>query len=217
MTGFCPSSTSADRTSHVLRRWLDINGLTTADLVRDLECRAHRHRWSREELDSCLRWARSEHGDDPMPPRLLQAVFSHMEETLKDAIAAIRWASVLHQAGADLATTALREQVTRLEREIPTQRTAAGTAEPASASPGRRPDNLTPRERQVLQLLGLGQSNRRISRCLGLSEKTVKNYLSSLFAKLAVTDRTTAVLVALHHGYISLPPMARDLPDPVLR
>ena len=53
---------------------------------------------------------------------------------------------------------------------------------------------LTPREREVLQLVGAGLSNRMIARRLGISEKTVKAHLTSVFTTIGVTDRVQAAL-----------------------
>ncbi|MDO4753915.1 MAG: response regulator transcription factor [Bacillota bacterium] len=58
-------------------------------------------------------------------------------------------------------------------------------------------DVLTSREKQVLNLLAEGYSNRNISEELEVSEKTVKNHLSSIFKKIGVSDRTNAVIYAL--------------------
>lgn len=58
-------------------------------------------------------------------------------------------------------------------------------------------DVLTSREKQVLHLLAEGYSNRNISEELEVSEKTVKNHLSSIFKKIGVSDRTNAVIYAL--------------------
>jgi DNA-binding NarL/FixJ family response regulator len=59
---------------------------------------------------------------------------------------------------------------------------------------------LTARERQVLDLLAGGARNAEIGRSLGMSEKTVRNHLSSVFAKLHVADRTAAVVRAREFG-----------------
>ena len=65
----------------------------------------------------------------------------------------------------------------------------------------RRPfEGLTPREREVLQLLGRGLSNKQIAWRLGINEKTVKAHLSSVFDRLGVDDRTQAALWAQRHG-----------------
>jgi DNA-binding NarL/FixJ family response regulator len=59
---------------------------------------------------------------------------------------------------------------------------------------------LTPRERSVLESLAGGATTSQIATRLGLSEKTVRNHLSSIFTKLRVTDRTQAVIKARTHG-----------------
>jgi RNA polymerase sigma factor (sigma-70 family) len=59
---------------------------------------------------------------------------------------------------------------------------------------------LTPREREVLTLVCRGLPNKQIARELGLSEKTVKTHVGHILAKLGVTDRTQAALLALREG-----------------
>ena len=61
-------------------------------------------------------------------------------------------------------------------------------------------EGLTPREREVLALLGRGYANKRIALELGLAEKTVKTHVSHVLAKLGVADRTQAALVAARLG-----------------
>ena len=63
-------------------------------------------------------------------------------------------------------------------------------------------DRLTPREREVLELLGRGFPNKRIAQELGLSEKTVKTHVGHVLAKLGVTDRTQAAVVAVRAGLV---------------
>jgi two-component system, NarL family, response regulator LiaR len=62
--------------------------------------------------------------------------------------------------------------------------------------------HLTPREREVLALIGRGLSNKRIARELGLSEKTVKTHVANVLHKLGVTDRTQAAVYAVRAGLI---------------
>ena len=59
---------------------------------------------------------------------------------------------------------------------------------------------LTPRERQVLCLIAAGRSNKRIALELGVAEKTVKTHVGHVLAKLDVSDRTQAALVAVRAG-----------------
>jgi DNA-binding NarL/FixJ family response regulator len=61
------------------------------------------------------------------------------------------------------------------------------------------PGLLTPRERQVLALVGEGLSNRQIAHRLGITERTVKHHLTNVFATIGVTDRVHAALWAGHH------------------
>jgi DNA-binding NarL/FixJ family response regulator len=63
---------------------------------------------------------------------------------------------------------------------------------------------LTERELDVLKLLAKGLSNQEIAESLHLSEGTVRNYLSTLFSKLGVSDRTKAAVLAIQHGLIQL-------------
>jgi NarL family two-component system response regulator LiaR len=63
-------------------------------------------------------------------------------------------------------------------------------------------DRLTPREREVLELIGRGYPNKRIARRLEVSEKTVKTHVGHVLAKLGVTDRTQAAVVAVRAGLV---------------
>lgn len=70
---------------------------------------------------------------------------------------------------------------------------------PAQPSP-ELADKLTEREAAVLRLLARGLSNSEIAGQLHLSEGTVRNHVSAIFAKLEVADRTQAAILAIHHG-----------------
>src|SRR5919112_1147680 len=77
-----------------------------------------------------------------------------------------------------------------------------GIAEPETPSPFGA---LTPRERDVLALLARGDSNKRIAAALNLSIGTVKGYVSAIFEKLGVEDRTQAALLAAKHDAVPPP------------
>lgn len=87
-------------------------------------------------------------------------------------------------------TAALLERVGRAPR-------------PQAASP--LGELITQRERQVLQLGADGLSTKEIAAKLGLSEKTVRNHMTSIYSKLRARDRTQAILAALREGLITLP------------
>ncbi len=69
-----------------------------------------------------------------------------------------------------------------------------------AASPA---DGLSDREREVLAMVAEGLPNKLIAQRLGISEKTVKTHLTSVFRQIGVTDRTQAALWAQRHGVTS--------------
>ena len=80
---------------------------------------------------------------------------------------------------------------------------AARLVETLAADGGVDPiDRLTPREREVLVLIGRGFPNKRIARELDVSEKTVKTHVGHVLAKLGVTDRTQAAVLAVRAGLV---------------
>jgi DNA-binding NarL/FixJ family response regulator len=76
------------------------------------------------------------------------------------------------------------------------------------AAPGEAPTDqlepLTAREREVLELLGEGLSNRQIAERLGISEHTAKFHVASVFGKLGASSRTEAVSRGVRRGLITL-------------
>ncbi len=72
---------------------------------------------------------------------------------------------------------------------------------------------LTRREMEILELLGQGLRNRDIAGKLYISEKTVKNHVSSILAKLHVNDRTEAATLAARHGLADPPDRPPGTPN----
>jgi DNA-binding NarL/FixJ family response regulator len=68
---------------------------------------------------------------------------------------------------------------------------------------------LSLREKEVLVLVAEGLANKQIARVLGIAERTVKAHLTSIFAQIGVTDRTSAALWAHRRGLVPGPPVAR--------
>ena len=63
---------------------------------------------------------------------------------------------------------------------------------------------LTRREEEVLRLMVEGKSNKVIAEYLFISEKTVKNHVSSILQKMSVEDRTQAVIGSIKNGWVTL-------------
>jgi len=121
------------------------------------------------------------------------------EDALLDAIMAGAAGYVLKQIkGADL-VTAVRTVASGQSMLDP-----SATARVMARLRGEKPDEpepdvlaqLTTREREILELIGEGLTNREIGQRLFLAEKTVKNYVSRLLAKLGVERRIQAALLA---------------------
>jgi DNA-binding NarL/FixJ family response regulator len=74
------------------------------------------------------------------------------------------------------------------------------SAPPAAAARSRALDSLTAREREVLTLIGQGQTNAEIAARLFVSEGTVKTHINHVFTKLGLRDRAAAVVFAYDHN-----------------
>jgi DNA-binding NarL/FixJ family response regulator len=105
---------------------------------------------------------------------------------------------------------------TLLDPVVQQQLLAAATARPPLASQGKEagesgpptppatlPDDLTPREAEVLTLIAGGLSNREIAAALFVSEATVKTHINHVFSKIGVRDRAQAVHYAYTHGLVA--------------
>jgi DNA-binding NarL/FixJ family response regulator len=90
-----------------------------------------------------------------------------------------------------------------LDRAVQERLLASTRATRAPAAEQQQPPvDLTPREREVLTLIGQGLSNRGIAEQLFISEATVKTHINNLFAKAGIRDRADAVRRALSYGLI---------------
>lgn len=88
-----------------------------------------------------------------------------------------------------------------LDREVQGRLLATARNKAPSPSPEQPlPEDLTPREREVLALIGEGLPNRGIAERLFISEATVKTHINNLFAKAGIRDRADAVRRAIASG-----------------
>ena len=86
----------------------------------------------------------------------------------------------------------LHPEITRKLMEQVTRQSPVEKADPAAA--------LTPREREVIRLVGQGKSNHAIAAALVISEKTAKAHVSNILAKLGLEDRTQMAIHAIRNG-----------------
>ncbi|MFF9049791.1 response regulator [Streptomyces erythrochromogenes] len=75
-------------------------------------------------------------------------------------------------------------------------------ARPAAAAAAAAPTDMTPREREIWQLLATGLDNAEIAAELEISVSTVKNHITGIFGKLGVRDRAQAVIAAYESGLV---------------
>jgi len=88
---------------------------------------------------------------------------------------------------------AVLSEMTRKNERKPTNPEAANIA------------TLTPREREVITLIGEGLRNKQIAQRLFISETTVRHHLTSIFSKLHVSERLELVIYAYRHGLAKIP------------
>ncbi|MFF6992151.1 response regulator [Streptomyces sp. NPDC010273] len=124
--------------------------------------------------------------EDALLDAILAGASGYVLKQIKgsDLVSAVRTVAS-GQSMLDPATTA------RLMRSLRAEPTQAPQIAPELAS-------LSPREREILALIGDGLTNREIGKRLYLSEKTVKNHISRLLAKLGVQRRVQAAVLATH-------------------
>ncbi len=117
------------------------------------------------------------------------------DEALRTAALAGASGYVLKEVRGASLVDAIRRAESGATVQAPEKLRQAATAPPSS---GADPQ-LGYRERQVLELIAEGLTNREIGARLGIAEKTVKNYVSGLLAKLGMTRRTQAAVYGAEH------------------
>jgi DNA-binding NarL/FixJ family response regulator len=144
----------------------------------------------------------------PDPPQVAVLTTFHVDEYVYAALAAgaagfllkdtpPREIAAAVRAVAD-GTASLSPAVTAALIDSYVERRAA----PRRADALRKVEGLSDREREVLQLLGSGESNAELARRLFVSEATVKTYVSRLLAKLDLANRTQAAILAHEAGLL---------------
>jgi NarL family two-component system response regulator LiaR len=128
--------------------------------------------------------------EDKMLPAVRAGAAGYLLKDVQpqDLVAAIR---TVHGGGTLLHPAVVEELVREVSRD--------GERAPVDSP-------LTAREHEVLTLIARGRANKAIAFELGVAEKTVKTHVSSILAKLGVTDRTQAALYAVREGLVDPEP-----------
>ena len=135
---------------------------------------------------------------------VLMLTSSTADEHLLAAIRAGALAYLPKTAGVDDVVASVRSAA-RGESRLDPRIAARLVREVRDAGPPPGPLNLlSPRETQVLAQLARGRSNREIAKTLAITEETVKAHVSSILAKLQLSDRTQAAIFGLQQGLVPL-------------
>ena len=134
----------------------------------------------------------------PNPPQCLMLTAFDDEEAMVGAIMAGAAGYLLKQVKGQDVVTAVREVAAG--RSLLDPLTTARMLDKMRNPPHDELEHLTDRERDVLDLIGQGLSNREIAERLFLAEKTVKNYVTSVLAKLGMQRRTQAAAWVARRG-----------------
>ena len=133
--------------------------------------------------------------------RLLFLADALNDTTLLSAIATGAHGYVLQDAGAETLLHAVRS-ITKGQSYLDpgvTRHTFAYLRKVANREPERGRHLLSPQEQRLLPLIAQGKTNKEIAAELGLSDKTVKNYLANVYSKLHLTRRSQAAAFYLTH------------------
>jgi two-component system nitrate/nitrite response regulator NarL len=106
--------------------------------------------------------------------------------------------------GIHAALAAVRSGLTVMDTALATSLVPAAPSRPDGAAPSKGRGDLTEREKQVVQLLSEGLSNKLIADRLGISDHTAKFHVNGVMMKLGASTRTEAVVEAMRRGLVRL-------------
>ena len=146
-------------------------------------------------------------GEDSPNSAVLVLTVSEEAQELVAALQAGARGYLLKNIDADVLTSSIRKAARGEDviAEVMTAKLVAQvrnrTAPPAATSNGER-EKLTPREREILQSLARGESNKEIARRFDLAESTVKIHVQNILKKLHLNSRVQAAVFAVEHGWV---------------
>jgi len=136
-------------------------------------------------------------GFDP-PVRVLMLTTFDIDDYVYEALSLGASGFLLKDAPSDELVRAVRVVFDGQALLVPTV-----TRRRARPKPSPALDALTPREREVLELIARGMSNSEIAQSLFVAEQTVKTHVSKVFSKLDLRDRAQAVVLAYETGLVT--------------
>ncbi len=141
--------------------------------------------------------------EERLEARVLVLTSSQNEDHLLAAVRAGALSFLPKTAGADLVVESVRA-ASRGESVLEPSATARLLRELRGRAKRDPLDELSPREPDVLKAMARGRSNRQIAKDLSVTEETVKSHVSSILAKLGLSDRTQAGIFGLQHHLVPL-------------
>ncbi len=141
----------------------------------------------------------------PRPPRVLVLTTFDLDDYVVEALRAGASGFLLKDAGADELLHAIRVVAAGdalLAPSITRRLIEEFARRPTARNRPKALGELTPREMEVLRLLGRGLSNAEIARDLVVGDATVKTHVARIFAKLDLHDRAQAVVLAYESGIV---------------
>jgi DNA-binding NarL/FixJ family response regulator len=138
------------------------------------------------------------------PPRIVVLTTFDLDEVVYEALRAGASAFLLKDASAERMVTAIRVAADGGSLFAPsvTRRLIDEFSRITAPPPIPELDELTPREREVLELVARGHTNAEIAVGLVVTEHTVKTHIARILSKLGLRDRTQAVIAAYEAGFV---------------
>jgi DNA-binding NarL/FixJ family response regulator len=138
------------------------------------------------------------------PPRIVVLTTFDLDEVVYEALRAGASAFLLKDASAERMVTAIRVAADGGSLFAPsvTRRLIDEFSRITAPPPIPELGELTPRERQVLELVARGRTNAEIAAELVVTEHTVKTHIARILSKLGLRDRTQAVIAAYEAGFV---------------